>query len=60
MAVPKRKTSKARRDKRRSNVWKLSMPGFSKCTQCGELKAPHKVCLNGGYYKGREVISKEA
>ncbi|MCI8441980.1 MAG: 50S ribosomal protein L32 [Provencibacterium sp.] len=60
MAVPKRKTSKARRDKRRSNVWKLSMPGFSKCTQCGELKAPHKVCLNCGYYKGREVISKEA
>ncbi|MEG2003811.1 MAG: 50S ribosomal protein L32, partial [Clostridia bacterium] len=27
MAVPKRKTSKARRDKRRSSVWKLSMPG---------------------------------
>ena len=23
MAVPKRKVSKARRDKRRSNVWKL-------------------------------------
>ena len=60
MAVPKRKTSKARRDKRRSNVWKLSMPGLSKCTQCGELKAPHKVCLNCGYYKGKEVISKEA
>ena len=28
MAVPKRKTSKARRDKRRSNVWKLEMPGM--------------------------------
>ena len=25
MAVPKRKQSKARRDKRRSNVWKLEM-----------------------------------
>lgn len=36
------------------------MPGLSKCTQCGELKAPHKVCLNCGYYKGKEVISKEA
>lgn len=59
MAVPKRKTSKARKDKRRSNVWKLPTPAFSKCTQCGELKAPHKVCLNCGYYKGREVISKE-
>ena len=26
MAVPKRKTSKARRDKRRNNVWKISAP----------------------------------
>ncbi|MDE6797257.1 MAG: 50S ribosomal protein L32, partial [Ruminococcus sp.] len=26
MAVPKRKTSKARRDKRRSAVWKLDVP----------------------------------
>ena len=26
MAVPKRKVSKARRDKRRSNVWKLDAP----------------------------------
>ena len=60
MAVPKRKVSKARRDKRRSNVWQLPMPAFSKCTQCGELKAPHKVCPHGGYYKGVEVIKKEA
>jgi large subunit ribosomal protein L32 len=29
MAVPKRKVSKARRDKRRSNVWKLEMPGLA-------------------------------
>ncbi|HJB25341.1 MAG TPA: 50S ribosomal protein L32 [Firmicutes bacterium] len=60
MAVPKRKSSKARRDKRRSNVWKLSMPGFSKCTQCGELKLSHRVCPNCGFYKGKEVIKKEA
>lgn len=60
MAVPKRKVSKARRDKRRSSVWKLDMPAFSKCTQCGELKAPHKVCGNCGYYKGVEVIKKDA
>lgn len=38
MAVPKRKVSKARRDKRRSSVWKLDAPALSKCTQCGELK----------------------
>ena len=60
MAVPKRKHSQARRDKRRSNVWKLSAPGFSKCTQCGELKLPHQVCGNCGFYKGKEIIKKEA
>ena len=35
MAVPKRKTSKARRDRRRSNVWKLDAPTLVKCPQCG-------------------------
>ena len=60
MAVPKRKTSKARRDTRRSNVWKLEAPAFSKCINCGELTSPHKVCKNCGFYKGVEVIKKEA
>ncbi|MFA9380561.1 MAG: 50S ribosomal protein L32 [Acetanaerobacterium sp.] len=60
MAVPKRRVSKARRDKRRSSVWKLPVPSFCKCTQCGELKIPHRVCLNCGYYKGKEIIKKEA
>ena len=60
MAVPKRKTSKARRDKRRSNVWKLETLNFSNCPQCGELKLPHKVCGNCGYYKGVEVVKVEA
>ena len=36
MAVPKRKTSKARRDKRRSNVWKLETPGIVACPNCGD------------------------
>ncbi|MEG2073872.1 MAG: 50S ribosomal protein L32 [Angelakisella sp.] len=60
MAVPKRKHSQARKNKRRSNVWKLEVPNFSKCTQCGELKMPHRVCGNCGYYKGKEVIKMEA
>ena len=60
MAVPKRKVSKARRDKRRSSVWKLDAPALSKCTQCGELKMPHRVCPVCGYYKGKEVDTVEA
>ena len=60
MAVPKRKTSKARKNKRRSAVWKLEVPTMSKCHRCGELKAPHKVCKNCGFYKGVEVLKIDA
>ena len=60
MAVPKRKLSKARRDKRRSNVWKLQAPALCVCPNCGEFKAPHKVCGNCCMYRGRQVIVKEA
>lgn len=60
MAVPERKHSQARKNKRRSNVWKLDAPSFSRCTQCGELKLPHRVCGNCGYYKGKEIVKVEA
>ncbi|WBY64631.1 MAG: 50S ribosomal protein L32 [Thermocaproicibacter melissae] len=60
MAVPKRKQSSARQNKRRSSVWKLSAPTLVNCPKCGELIAPHKVCGNCGYYNGREVVKKEA
>ncbi len=56
MAVPKRKTSKARRDKRRAN-WKLSLPGMAKCPKCGEFKLPHRACKACGFYKDKEVIN---
>lgn len=60
MAVPKRKTSKARRDKRRASTWKLEMPGMVKCSKCGEFKLSHRVCTNCGTYNGKEVIAVEA
>jgi len=59
MAVPKRKTSKARRDKRRAN-WRLAVPGFVACPQCGEPKMPHRICKACGYYNGKEVVAKNA
>ncbi len=59
MAVPKRKVSKSRRDKRRAH-WKLVIPGMVKCPRCSEFKMPHRVCLACGHYKDREVIKVEA
>ena len=29
------------------------------CTNCGEFTKPHHVCPNCGYYKDREVVSRE-
>ncbi|MBR1779627.1 MAG: 50S ribosomal protein L32 [Clostridia bacterium] len=60
MAVPKRKVSKARRDKRRSTVWKLNIPALVECPKCGELKLAHKVCKQCGTYNAREVVEVEA
>ena len=59
MAVPKNKHSQARRDKRRSNVWKLDMPGMVKCPNCGEFNLAHRVCSACGTYKGKQIIAKE-
>lgn len=61
MAVPKRKHSSSRRDLKRAATTKLEIPAFSTCTNCGELKAPHRVCDLCGYYKGEQVVvSKQA
>jgi large subunit ribosomal protein L32 len=54
MAVPKRKTSKARRDKRRAQH-ALSTPRLTLCPNCRYPKRPHRVCPNCKTYRGREV-----
>ena len=59
MAVPKSKTSRANKHSRKSN-WKLSAPSMIKCPKCQALILPHRVCGECGYYKGMEVIKKEA
>ncbi|HAT56643.1 MAG TPA: 50S ribosomal protein L32 [Veillonellaceae bacterium] len=59
MPGPKRKCSKARRDKRRAN-WKLTVPGLVECPQCHALKMPHRVCPACGFYKGRTVVQAKS
>lgn len=55
MAVPKRRTTRSRRDMRRSHH-ALPTPSRSACPRCGEPRLPHRVCSNCGTYRGREVI----
>lgn len=59
MAVPKRKTGRARTHSRRSANDVAKMPSRSVCPQCGEVKLPHRVCPSCGYYKDREVLDVE-
>ena len=56
MAVPKGKTSKAKRDSRRAHD-AISAPSLSICPQCKEPKMPHRACPSCGTYKGKDVTS---
>lgn len=58
MAVPKKRQSSARRDKRRA-THKVSPPRLSECPQCHSPRLPHRVCPTCGTYAGREVIRFE-
>ncbi|HVM11927.1 MAG TPA: 50S ribosomal protein L32 [Actinomycetota bacterium] len=58
MAVPKRRQTKTRRDKRRAN-WKGEAPTYSECPQCKQPKLPHRVCTNCGHYGGRQAVEVE-
>lgn len=56
MAVPKKRSTKSRRDKRRANIF-LPSTTLGSCPRCGKLKLPHAICQNCGYYKGEEVVN---
>jgi len=58
MPNPKKRHSKARKNKRRSHD-ALSGPAVSVCPQCLEPKRPHHVCPKCGTYRGREVVQTE-
>ena len=58
MAVPKHKTSKSKRDMRRTHK-KATAPNITKCPQCGETRLPHHACPSCGTYKDRQVIKVE-
>ena len=55
MAVPKRKTSKSRRNKRRSHH-KIIGANIVEDKKSGEYRLSHHLDLKTGYYKGRQVL----
>ena len=55
MANPKRRHSKARRDKRRAHD-AMKVPALTICPNCQEKKLSHRVCPHCGYYKGEQVV----
>ena len=58
MAVPKQRTSRSKRDKRRSHD-AVGTSARSNCAQCGAAKLPHRVCAQCGMYRGREVVQTD-
>ena len=55
---PKNKTYRARRDQRRAHR-KMSAPTLVKCSKCGALMMPHRVCKKCGSYNKREIVAVE-
>ena len=55
MAVPKRKTSKSRRNKRRTHIQFVSK-NIIEDKKSGEYRLSHHMDLKTGFYKGRQVI----
>ena len=56
MAVPKRKTSKRRRDMRRAHDAIIFNVSLVHCEKCGSWKERHRVCKECGTYRGRQVF----
>lgn len=56
MAVPKKKTSKSKRNMRRSHHALTVPSNIHNCPQCNEPVQLHHVCGECGFYKGKEAV----
>ena len=58
MAVPKRKTSKSKRDMRRSHH-SLNLINIINDKDSGEPRISHRLDKSTGVYNGRQVLNKK-
>lgn len=60
VGVPKKRTSKMRRNRRRAanNNLRVAVQ-VNLCSKCKEPVLPHRACPSCGTYRGREVIAVE-
>ncbi len=57
-ALPKKKVSKGRRDRRRSH-YAVTPPQLVPCPSCHKPILPHRVCPYCGNYRGVKVLKVE-
>lgn len=55
MPVPKRKRSRARRDKRFANKG-VQVKALATCQNCQAPRPAHQVCAACGHYKGIKIV----
>ncbi len=56
MAVPKKRTSRRRRDMRRAHDALKVTAAAESCPNCGELKLRHHACDHCGAYRDQNVL----
>jgi len=57
MAVPRNRTSNARKNARRSHHAKQPKH-LGLCSNCGTPRPSHRICPSCGHYNGRAVIKR--
>jgi len=58
MAVPRNRTSNARKNSRRSHMAKKPTQ-LATCKNCQNLYRPHHICPSCGYYANKAIIQKQ-
>ena len=56
---PKKRHTRARRDKRRASSFRLIVANPNSCPQCGASRQDHRVCPSCGFYNGALIMPKK-